>query len=441
MEIGCWVRRAARARPTVQALDAVTYAELDARVDAGAAALAGRGLRAGDRLGLVLEPGTAYAVAFWAALRLGATVVPASPKLTGPEIALRTATCALVADEPLDEHRATAAGVPPPVARGDDEVAVVIHTSGTTSAPKPVELTFGNLLWAALGSASAIGHRGDERWLSALPLDHVGGLGILTRSAIAATTAEVHPAFDAERVAARLMADDGATVVSVVATTLARLLDAGLRHPPRLRCALAGGGPVPPVLMERARDAGVPVAQTYGLTEATAMVTSQRPGDQGPDAGHPLFCTRVSLAPDGEILVEGPTVARSAARADGVLATGDLGSLDADGRLTVVGRVSDTIVTGGENVAPAEVEGVLERHPAVREAAVHGRPDPEWGEAVVATVVPRAGAHVDLAELRAHCAASLAGFKVPKAMTVRSEPLPRTPSGKLLRRALSTPEP
>jgi len=432
MEIGCWVARAARSRPRVEALQDLSYAELDRRVAAAAGSLAARGVRAGERVGLLLPPGPEFAVAFWAALRLGATVVPVSPKLGAPEIAHQTATCTVVLDAPADPGEPWAG----PVVHDPSDPAVLLHTSGTTSTPKPVELTYGNLLWAAQGSAAALGHPGDERWLSALPFNHIGGLSILVRSAIAGTTAEVHAAFDAERVVARLHAADGPTVISVVATTLSRLLDAGLRDPPRLRAAVAGGGPVPPVLVERARAVGIPVAQTYGMTETTAMSTIQRPGDPQADAGPPLFCTRVTIAADGEILVGGPTVSAGAAGPDGVLRTGDLGRLDDEGRLTVVGRKADTIISGGENVAPAEVEAVLERHPAVREAAVHGRPDPEWGEAVVATVVPRPGAVLDADELRTHCATTLARFKVPRTVVVRDEPLPRTPSGKLLRREL-----
>jgi O-succinylbenzoic acid--CoA ligase len=191
---------------------------------------------------------------------------------------------------------------------------------------------------------------------------------------------------------------------------------------------------VPPALLERAGAARVPLAQTYGLTQACSQVTTSAIGEPS-TAGPPLFCTTVEIAGDGEVLVSGPTVAPGATRADGRLHTGDLGTLDDHGRLHVTGRRSETIVTGGENVAPAEVEAVLEAHPAVAEAAVHARPDPEWGEAVVATVVLHDGMHVDAADLRAHCRDTLAGFKVPKAIETAPE-LPRTGSGKLRRDAL-----
>ena len=160
-------------------------------------------------------------------------------------------------------------------------------------------------------------------------------------------------------------------------------------------------------------------------------MATQTPGEDGVDAGPPLFCTRVSVAADGEILVSGPTV--SPAVGGGVLATGDLGEIDADGSLRVIGRSSDTIISGGENVAPSEVEAVLEEHPAVVEAAVYGVADETWGEAVHALVVTRRP--VGEAELREHCRGRLAAFKVPKAV-VCVPSLPRTASGKLQRAML-----
>jgi O-succinylbenzoic acid--CoA ligase len=207
---------------------------------------------------------------------------------------------------------------------------------------------------------------------------------------------------------------------------LARVLEAGLHDPPALRWALLGGGPIPPALVDRARDAGVRVAPTYGMTEACSQVATH---------GWPLPGVSVRIADDGEVLVAGPTVSAAALAPDGWLHTGDVGSLDERGRLTITGRKADTIVTGGENVAPAEVEAVLLDHPAVADAAVHGRPDAEWGEALVATVVLRDGTTADPDQLRAFCAERLARFKVPKAVEFVPE-LPRTVSGKLLRREL-----
>src|SRR5690606_19225437 len=162
----------------------------------------------------------------------------------------------------------------------------------------------------------------------------------------------------------------------------------------------------------QAREAAIPAAQTYGLTEACSQVTTSLPGEPE-TAGLPLIGQRVELADDGEILVAGPNVAPASLDATGWLRTGDLGRRGERGRLLVVGRKADTIVTGGENVAPAEVEAALLTHPAVADAGVRGRPDPEWGEAVVATVVLHEGSETEPEELRAHVASQLARFKVP----------------------------
>ncbi len=208
---------------------------------------------------------------------------------------------------------------------------------------------------------------------------------------------------------------------------LTRLLDAGLLNPPTLRWALLGGGPITQSLVERAAKAGVPVASTYGMTEACSQIATH---------GRPLLGVEIRLSDENEVLVRGETVSAAASDSDGWLHTGDLGALDDQGRLEITGRRSDTIVTGGENVAPAEVESVLLAHPAVADAAVHGRPDSDWGEAVVATVVLRDGLAADPEGLRSYCADRLARFKVPKTVEF-TDRLPRTSSGKLLRRALS----
>ncbi len=260
-----------------------------------------------------------------------------------------------------------------------------------------------------------------------MPLAHVGGLSIQLRSAVYATTVVLHDRFDAERALAALM-DPGArvTLVSLVPTMLARLLDAGLREPPTLRRVLLGGGPIAPALLTRAAAAGVPVSPSFGMTETCSQVATD---------GFALLGSELRIADGGELLVRGRAVARGALSDDGWLHTGDLGELDDSGRLTIVGRKSDTIVSGGENVAPAEVEAVLLEHPAVADAAVLGRADPQWGEAVVAQVVLRDGAVPDADELRAHCAVRLAPFKVPKRFEIVAQ-VPRGVTGKLLRREL-----
>jgi O-succinylbenzoic acid--CoA ligase len=406
-----WLARAASTQPQRIAIEgpdrSLTYEQLAlAAIDAHEA-LIGRGVAPGDRVAIALPAGADFAVALHACLRCGAVAVPVDLRLGAGEREAVTAGAATLVDEPL--------------------VAAAASRAGAAKA------------WPqhALGSATARGVHAEERWLCALPLAHVGGLSILIRSAIYATTAVVHERFETQAALEAITGRPGVTIVSLVPTTLARLLDAGLEHPPALRCALIGGAPVPPALLERARRAGVSVSQTYGLTEACSQVTTEPLAETGSGghAGPPLFCTSVRVADDGAILVRGPTVAAQAPGADGWLHTGDVGEL-LDGRLRVTGRKADTIVTGGENVAPAEVEAALAEHDAVAEAAVIGRPDPEWGEAVAAIVVPRDGARIDIDDLRRHCAARLASFKIPKTFELRDAPLPRTRSGKLLRREL-----
>jgi O-succinylbenzoic acid--CoA ligase len=379
VRIDPWLPRAAARRPGRVAVEApegsLTYAELLERAR-----------RAGATVPIDHPPGLDFAVALHGCLLAGVPAVPVDPRLGERERSALTTTTG--------------------------GAALVVHTSGTTAAPRPVELSLGNVLANALGSAVALGLDEDERWLCPLPLSHVGGLMVLLRSAVYATTAIIGPA---ERAT-----DDDVTVASMVPTQLQRLLDAGARPGARLRRVLLGGAAATPALLARAAGAGWPVAATYGLTQACSQVTVD---------GHPLPGVTVTIADDGEILVEGPTVAGG-----GVLRTGDLGRLDDRGRLVVTGRKADTIVTGGENVAPAEVEATLLEHPAVADAAVFARPHPEWGEAVTARVVLRAAAEPE--DLRRWCGERLARFKVPKAIEV-ADALPRTPSGKLLRREMA----
>ena len=364
-----WLERAAALRPDRTAVEApegsLTYAELlDAarhlELDAGP----------GDCVPIAVPPGVQFAVTLHACLLRGAAAMPVD--LREPDAIVRARSVA-------------------------DDVALVVHTSGTTGEARPVPLSEQNILHSALGTAAMLGVHADDRWLCPLPLNHVGGLMVLLRSAIYATTAVIGTH------------DPEATLVSFVPTQLARGQDAGM---PRLRAILLGGGPIPPEL----RRPGV--LETYGMTETTSMAALD---------GFALPGVDIAIAEDGEILVSGPIVAGG-----GTHHTGDLGRVE-DGRLIVTGRKSDTIITGGENVAPAEVEGVLMAHPGVEDAAVVGRPDPEWGEAVTASVVLRAPA--DPQELREWVAGRLARFKVPKAVEV-AETLPRNPSGKLLRREL-----
>ena len=428
-----WLTRAARVHGDRVALRTpdggqITYAELHARAQAVAGAQHAQRVAPGDHVALAL-PSAELVVALHGCLLLGAVAVPIDLRLTEAEQALRAAHASVVLDAvPAQAGGAGGAGAVRGPRRVDpDATATLMFTSGTTAGPKPVALNYDNWLWNALGSALALGLDPEETWLCPMPLAHVGGLSIQIRSAVYGTTVLLHERFDTQRTLDALMDPaERVTLVSLVPTMLSRPLDAGLEAPPTLRRVLLGGGPIAPALLARARGARVTVSPSYGMTEACSQIATD---------GVALLGTELEIARDGEILVRGRTVAAGALAADGWLHTGDLGAFDAAGRLVIAGRKADTIVTGGENVAPTEVEAVLLEHPDVVDAAVFGRADPEWGEAVVAQVVLADGADGAPEALRAHCAARLAPFKVPK----RFEPVggvPRGVTGKLLRREL-----
>ena len=488
-----------------------TFAELDVAVGQLARRLAHAGVRAGDRVATLLTNGATAAMLPHAALRLRATLVPLNTRSSAAEIAWLIADAAprvVIVDPrtaPLLAALGSDATADPPSPRDQPRqkrvrsdpivlaagvnaiggiraldtlpehdaalrelhdpahVATIMYTSGTTDRPKGAMLTVANHWWSAVGSALNLGVRADDRWLLCLPLFHVGGLSIVFRSAVYGITAVVHDGFDPSA-ANRAIDDDGVTMISVVAVMLQRMLDArGDRpYPPTLRCVLIGGGPAPRPLLERCASLGVPVVQTYGLTETTSQVATLAPEDalrRLGSAGRPLYPNEVRIAPatggneavgpdaEGEIVVRGPVVMAGYANrpdatarviVDGWLHTGDIGRIDAEGYLYVLDRRDDLIITGGENVYPAEVEAVLLGHPSVAEAGVVGIADPEWGQRVVAVVRLASGATTaDTTEtLRAHCRSHLGAFKVPREFRIVSEPLPRTASGKLQRAAL-----
>jgi O-succinylbenzoic acid--CoA ligase len=440
MNLDNWLAQRSQTCPDRPALvsggQELTYAELEAEASAIARRLASRGVRREGTVALELPPGPDFVVLVHALMKLGAIVYPLNPHLTDAEreAELERANPVLVVSGPADLS-GTEADLP---LLGEHDLNAIhcrILTSGTAGRPRPVGLTYGNHLWSAVGSAFNLGMEPSDRWLSCLPLNHVAGLSIVMRSVIYGTTAVVHDGFDVDRIADSLEGD-GVTLISVVATQLRRLLEAGVDLLP-LRAVLVGGGPVPDEVLEEAIGRGATVVQTYGLTEAASQVTTLSPADATRklgSAGRPLLTTHLRID-DGEILVQGPTVAPGCADVDGWLHTGDLGHIDDEGFLYVTDRLGDVIVSGGENVMPAEVEEVLLRHPAVADAAAIGRADAEWQEAVEAVVVLRDGAEASPDELRRHCSSVLAGFKVPKRFEFVGE-LPRTSSGKLLRRAL-----
>ena len=309
-----------------------------------------------------------------------------------------------------------AAGVAP-------EVAAVVVTSGTSGAPKGVELTWDGLAASAAGIWEALEVGAGDRWLACLPLHYVAGLAVLGRAWATGTPVTVLAGFEVAAVAA---AD--ATLVSLVPTMLRRLREAGV-DTGRFRRVLLGGGPV--------RERGPNVVATYGLTETWGGVVHD---------GHPLAGVELRLGDNDEIMVRAPMVMRGyrmapeetfgAFTAGGWLRTGDAGAIDPSGRLRVVDRLRDLIITGGVNVSPSEVEAVLARHPDVADVCVAGAADPEWGERVVAHVVPADPAEPPaLEELRAFAGGELSAAKLPRQVVIATE-IPRTAGGKPLRRLL-----
>ncbi len=395
-----------------------------------------------------LPAGLAFVELLHALPKLGAALVPINTRLTTGERRWQLKDCGarLVVEEPLAGEEADA-GLRHEVDAG--EAHSVIYTSGTSGRPKPVVLTHGNHTASAMASAWNLGVAPEDRWLCPLPLFHVGGLAVLLRSVVYGTAAILHDGFREDAVLESVVSGQ-ATLASLVPTMLRRLRAAGLDEAPALRAVLLGGGPVPPDLLDWAVERELPVLQTYGMTETASQVaTAPAAGAAGARllpgveiriasaAAAPVGCRpttpRCHSDQMGEILLRGPTVAGSALAADGWLHTGDRGRVDHAGLLKVDGRLKDVIVTGGENVSAAEVEEALLSHRAVEDAAVVGRPDADWGEAVIAFVVLSGPA--EPAELIAHCRERLAAFKLPKALEVVTE-LPRNAAGKLVRRRL-----
>lgn len=415
-------------------------------------------------------------------MRLGAALVPLNARLAEPELLFQLRDCAprlLVGGgrhlEMAKDLRA-ACGVPlwevdpgalaaGPEATGGpwdlEDPAAIVYTSGTTGSPKGAVLTRGNFLRSAEASALQLGLCRSDRWLLCMPLFHVGGLSILWRAALYGIAVVAHESFS-EHAALQAMREDGVTIASFVPTMLERIM-AATRDPlpAGLRAILLGGAPAAPQLLLDAVGRGIPIYPTYGLTEAASQVATlapelvaQRPGS----AGKPLFWTEVAIALDdgraaaagevGEICVRGPTVtagyfgnpeATAQILREGWLHTGDLGYLDADGYLYALDRRDDLIVSGGENVYPAEVESALRRHPRIVDAGVYAVPDEVWGQVPMAAVVAAPGDAPSVRELLDFLAGEIARYKLPKAIRFVQE-LPRNAGGKLERRRLRAAE-
>lgn len=484
-----WLRARAVATPNLSALIVAgrvwTFRQLDSLVSSLSVDLQNEGVTPGEHVGSLMPNTLAAVCCVFAMARLGAVLVPLNSRLTATELAwqIDRADCNRLICQPETEAvgrqaidnrlplhvlpdssqafedmlRTLAEGELPAQSAeiGLDALQAIVFTSGTTGFPKGAMITYANHFWSAVGSAFRLGVIPGDRWLACLPLYHVGGLAILFRSCLYGTTVVLQDGFDVGAVLDSLR-DEAISIVSLVPTMLTRLLNAGLDYgmTPSLRLVLLGGAAASPDLLTESAAAGLPVAITYGLTEATSQVATllpdgacRKPGS----AGRPLIFSDITILDEnggaadigvpGEIVVRGPTVmagyfgdkdATSTAIRNGRLHTGDVGYLDEDGDLWVLDRRNDLIVSGGENVYPAEVEGVLRRHPAVMAACVVGLPHPEWGRQVAAMVVLRQTGVISAAELQDFSRERLAGYKQPRTIFFADE-LPLTGSGKIQR--------
>ncbi|QNP69153.1 long-chain fatty acid--CoA ligase [Streptomyces roseirectus] len=485
--LGSWPARRARKTPHRTALihgdTAYSYAALHERTTRLAHALRARGVRRGDRVAYLGPNHPSYLEALFAAGTLGAVFVPLNTRLAGPEIAYQLADsgakaliyarvhAGLVAGLPADTdvrtylevgaeyeqalQQAPSEPVDEPVT--PDDTCVIMYTSGTTGRPKGAMLTHGNLTWNAVNVLVDTDLIADERALVSAPLFHTAGLNMLTLPVLLkGGTCVLVEAFDPDATFG-LVARHRITFMFGVPT----MFDLMARHPgwaeadlTSLRLLTCGGSPVPTPLIAAYQERGLTFLQGYGMTEAspgTLFLDAEHAVSKAGSAGVPHFFSDVRVVrPDlvpveagetGEVVVRGPHVMpgywglpeeTAASFTDGWFRSGDAATVDADGYVRIVDRIKDMIISGGENIYPAEIEDLILAHPGVAECAVIGVADAKWGEVPRAVVVPREGARPDPEAILAGLAGRLAKYKIPKSV-VLADQLPRTASGKLLK--------
>ncbi len=480
-----WLTRRAQSDPSETAIwhpdGERTYLDLYKEATQLAGQLMEEGVSPGERVAILARHGLLFARCVHASMEGGYPVVPLNARLSANELAYQlddASAVVLLYDDAFSDLAFQAAKMsrqslrlvkvdlePAPVTTAKPvnretidlrEDLCIIYTSGTTGNPKGARLSYGNFFWSAMGSSVALGLSRQENWLVPMPLFHVGGLSVLIRSVIYGTRASVMDKFNEDEVNHLLDTFD-ITLISVVPTMLSRMLARRGERPYKdtLRTVLLGGSAADETLLTDCQRLGVPVAQTYGLTEATSQVCTLPIRDslrKLGSSGKPLLPTEVRIIDEntnavpagvvGEIAVRGPTLSsgylnhkpRNKALS-GWFLTGDIGYLDDEGYLYVLDRRSDMFVSGGENVYPAEVEKVLMAHGSVVEAGVVGADHPTWGQVPVAFVRLFSDSTVTSGDLTKWCEKQLAKYKVPRQFRIVDE-LPRNASGKLLRRTL-----
>lgn len=446
-----------------------TFEEINELALEYAGKLAALGVQQESRVAILAKSNPEFIFVMYGCLHIGCEMVMLNERLATPELAYQIDDSKaefVLADDELQEKvadrnpvlfSAIRETVP---ARFDiqpqwdkERTISIMYTSGTTGNPKGVRQTAENHFSSAVSSALNIGISPEDVWLCSVPLFHISGFSILMRSLIYGMGVRLYEKFDAKR-SAEEICNGTVTHMSLVGVMLERVLsnveEASMNASPRFKAILAGGGPIPVAYIQRAERCGIPVLQTYGMTETSSQTTTLQSADAERkigSSGKPLFLYQVKIegtgqpGEKGEILIQGPQVTPGYigkfsdrnVKEDGWLHTGDIGYMDEEGFLFVIDRRSDLIVSGGENIYPAEIEKVLLAHPAVREAGVCGVLDAQWGEIPAAFVVLNAPAEAE--ELIAYCKDQIASYKVPKRLSF-VEALPRNASNKLLRREL-----
>ncbi len=471
-----WAARAPAGRALEWNGGSATWRELDARVDAVAAQL---GAVAGGRAATIqATPGVETIVALFGVWRAGGIAVPLHERLTPHEVeaARRLVDPVLHLDDdalqrvaraappahgyargpavPQPDHPATStrssclaefepkAPPPPPEA-----TLACILTSGSMGSPRAIGLAYHNLAASTAAVVSRLSLSAADRWGLCLSVGHVGGLALVARACLTGASVRLWPAFDPAAVAAAILSGD-VTHLAIVPVMLRRLLPRlqSAPIPPTLRCILVGGAAAAPDLLDAAFETGLPLATTWGMTETTSQIATAPPAlaRQYPgSAGRPLRGIELRTGPHGVLQMRGPTLAASVVSRPGMqpqplptdsrgwFATRDLGRIDERGLVWIEGRADATIVSGGLNVSPAEVERVIAEVPGVREAVVFGVPDAEWGEAVAAVIEADPGS-VSAATVDRHCRNRLSPGRRPIRMVVVNA-LERTWTGKVIR--------
>ena len=478
-----WLAARAAATPRREALvcgdERLTYTQLNELVARECARWQAVGIKSGEHVALLMHSRQATVLRLFASMRYGTVLVPLGARSTAAERAeqLEQAACNWLLPETDDEPfwRVAPGGQRKAVDLSEklsaDQIArqqdghlkpeaplAIVHTSGTTGQPKGVILGVSNFFYSSIGATMRLGHLPQDRWLCVMPLWHVGGLAMLTRAVLQGAPVVLLHDFDPDAVL-HALEHEAISLVSLVPTMLHRLLERKPGNwPGRLRLILLGGAAASPNLLLRSAEIELPVAPTWGLTETTSQVATLLPAavhGKPESVGRPLLFNRLrvvnksnhTLPPGetGQLLVSGPTVmsgywhdklATECALHAGELRTGDLGYLDEVGDLFIVQRMSDLIISGGENVYPAEVERVLCSHASVQDAAVLGIVEAEWGQQVSAVVQLQPGANASREALQAFCRTRLAGYKLPREIHFVSK-LPRTASGKVRRSKLA----